>query len=168
MAREFVPWDSKENENHQESTYLRYKALSSYFIFWRHGCKLDPWFLNMKLFKLIKFEGKKNISMLVRDCKDYDEWGEKIQGGRSTIILTRPFLRLAWTHNFPLLKLCSIIETFSEFALWPSSGWTICSIVAFIEDMYSRAAVARFSCRSEWSSQNKLNTWSAAKKETTG
>lgn len=91
-----------------------------------------------------------------KQMKEY--WGYYMRG-RSTIFLTRPFLRLTCTLNFPLLKLCSIKERLLEFPLCPSIGWAICSKVAFIEDMYSSAAVARVSCRSECNSQNKLETW---------
>lgn len=144
-------------------TYLRNKALSSYFIFWWSRREFDARFIGWNLFKLTE---KKNDNIR-QSCLVLDNLlGELIEGGMTiTIILTRPFLRFACTFSFPLLKLCSIKEMFWGLLIFPSTGWTICFIVAFIEDIYSRAAVARVSCRSECNNQNKLDTSSEIKKE---
>lgn len=81
-----------------------------------------------------------------------------------TINLTLPFLRFKRAWNFPLLEFCSRSARLSELPLWTFVGRAIGSILASIEDMYSRAAVTLTSWRSECNNQNAQETWSAIEK----
>ena len=76
-----------------------------------------------------------------------------IRNKEITVTLTRPFLRLSLTLNFPWVKFFSDKEFSEEW--WPDST------LATIEDMYSRAAAALSSWRSECNNPNILEIWSA-------